>query len=112
MMGIDQATLERLRELAEAGKAGGWQEVLTALDIGDIVVRIREWGDRGDLKAAVEATGMSAPTLWRRAKLAGHRQVVERERPANLTEALRLVQKLEAGNKASDMEEGGEEKRG
>jgi hypothetical protein len=107
-MSIDRATLEHLRELAEAGKAGGWQEVLTALDIGDIVVRIRERGDRGDLKAAVEATGMSAPTLWRRAKLAGHRDVVERERPANLTEALRLVQKLEAEAKAGDEEQGDE----
>src|SRR5690348_4264216 len=108
MMALDERMLERLRELAEAGKAGGWQEVATALDMGDIVVAIRERGSRGDQKAAAEAAGMSVATLWRRAKLAEHRDLIERERPANLTDAWRLVKRLEAEGKAEG--EGGEEK--
>jgi hypothetical protein len=108
MMTFDEGLLDRLRELAEAGKAGGWQEVATALDMGDIVIAIRERGSRGDQKAAAKAAGMSVATLWRRAKLAEHRDLIERERPANLTEAFRLVKRTEAEEKAEGGGEAGE----
>src|SRR5690348_15846455 len=105
MMTFDEGLLDRLRELAEAGKAGGWQEVATALDMGDIVIAIRERGSRGDQKAAAKAAGMSVATLWCRAKLAEHRDLVERERPANLTEAFRLVKRAEAEEEAEEKAE-------
>jgi hypothetical protein len=100
---MDEAMLARLRELVEAGKAGGWQEVGAALDMGDIVLALR--GDRGAIKAAVEVTGLSAATLWRRAKLAEHRAEIEAAKPANLTEALKLVKALEAAAGEEEVEE-------
>jgi hypothetical protein len=96
---MDEATFERLRELVEAEKAGGWQEVVAALDMGDIVLALR--GDRGALTRAIEVTGLSKTTLWRRGKLAEFRAEIEEAKPANLTEALRLVKKLEAETEAA-----------
>src|SRR4051794_31273777 len=87
--------------------------------MGDIVVRIREQGARGDIKAAEQASGISRATLWRRAKLADHRDLIEHERPANVTEALRLVERAkpdepgpeEAADEPAAKRKGGRPKR-